>query len=143
MDDIAKRLVSAFHNGFKDCKSKVKKIFLDINVALLIPSITDLVKEEEASREQVDIGAPIEAPPLASPKAITIAKVLEVFTNLNQKCQLIKWKKYEGFIFLYFIYLFPTFIFPARSLRTLCFINIFEAMKSIFLNQCYSLFQFL
>lgn len=37
LDDVAERLVSAFHEGFRDYKSIVKEIFQDINVALLIP----------------------------------------------------------------------------------------------------------
>lgn len=46
LDDITEGLLSAFHEIFKDCKNKVKEIFPDINVTLLIPSIRRSAEEE-------------------------------------------------------------------------------------------------
>lgn len=36
LDDIAKGLLSVFHEGFKDYQNKVRKLFLTIDTALLI-----------------------------------------------------------------------------------------------------------
>lgn len=128
--------MSTFHKGFKDDKGKVKEIFLDINITLLIPSIANPAYKEKASGVQANTSAPIEVPPSVTPEVATIDEVPKMS---NQKLQLIKRWKYEGFIFLYYIlfFLFSTFVFLTGSLRTLYFVNIFEAIKSIFLNQCF------
>lgn len=48
LDDIVEGSLSAFHEGFKDHKNKIKEIFPNTNVSLLILSINWLVEEEEA-----------------------------------------------------------------------------------------------
>lgn len=35
--DITEGLVSAFHEGFKNCKNKMKELFLDVNVVSPYP----------------------------------------------------------------------------------------------------------
>lgn len=74
LNDIVKGSLSTFHNGFRDCKNKMKKIFPYLNVALLILSIANPV-EQEAREAQVDTNVPFKAPPSAIPEAIPIAKV--------------------------------------------------------------------
>lgn len=63
LDNMAERSVSTFHKGFKDCHNKMKELFPDVNIALLIPSIANPIAEEKVMEVQEDIGAPAEAPP--------------------------------------------------------------------------------
>lgn len=87
LDDIIEGSVGTFHKELRDWKNKVKELFLEVNVALFILSITYLI-EEEARKVQEDADAPTDAPPSATPEATITAKFpsnTEVLTTPSMK----------------------------------------------------------
>lgn len=68
-----------FHKGFKDCQSKVRELFPNIDVALLILIILELIVEE--ATEVQDIGAPVDGPPSTTSKVATTAEASKALAD--------------------------------------------------------------
>lgn len=86
LNDVDERSVRTFHEGFRDCQNKVKKLFPSINTTLLIPSIVDPIVEEVMEAWE-DITTPIEVPSLTTPNATPTTKVpsnIEALIHYNK-----------------------------------------------------------
>lgn len=64
--------------------NKMKELFLDVDVALLIPSITDQIEEEEAIEVQENVTTPTEAPLSTIPEVILVAKASSNVINTKE-----------------------------------------------------------
>lgn len=109
LEDVAEGSMSAFYERFKNCKNNMKEFFLDVNVALFIPSITDSIKEK-ATEIQEDSDVLAEAPPSTTPEAYLLLRchpTLKHLWRLSLKLYQIKQQKYKGlssYVLLLFLF---------------------------------------
>lgn len=75
LDDIVEQSIEAFHEGFKDCQSKVRKLFPIIGITLLILSVPDMTVEVAMGAQDIRMLA--KDPPPTTFKAATVAKAVE------------------------------------------------------------------
>lgn len=119
--DIAEDSLDIFHEEFEDYKNKIKKLFSDIDTALLIPSIA--IQSVEETIEVQDVDVPIETFLPTIFEATTIAEALETPADAKLGAPTDQVVEVLGSLHFIFIWL-PIFMFPLiESLRDFIFVK--------------------